>query len=156
MSTMDSTLKSTHEFTGRIDLVAPVEIGPGPFGARAIFGFAGGRIEGERLNADVVPGGADYMLAGPDGFGRIDVRGALTTDDGAGIYVHYTGLIQMNEAVGTAMASGGGTDFGDQYFRVAMQLESGDERYAWVNQSLYLGEGRLVPGGIEYRIHRID
>ncbi|MCW2778304.1 MAG: hypothetical protein JWN17_2029 [Frankiales bacterium] len=156
-STSPSTgLSTTVEMTARYDLAAPVPVGPGPFGTRMVFGFTGGRVEGERISADVVPGGADYLLVGPDGFGRIDVRGTLQTDDGAAVYVHYTGLISMNEAVGTALATGGGTEWTDQYFRVAPQFETGDERYAWLNQSLFVAEGRIVPGAIEYRICRVS
>ena len=56
--------------------------------------ITGGEVTGERLNGTVRPGGADWLLAAPDGYGRLDVRGTFTTDDGAHIYFQYFGLIE--------------------------------------------------------------
>jgi hypothetical protein len=54
------------------------------------------------------------------------------------------------------MASAGSTDFADQYFRTTPRFETGDSRYAWLNQSVFVGEGRLYPGfGVEYRVYRL-
>jgi hypothetical protein len=54
-----------------------------------------------------------------------------------------------------AMAPGGSTGFDDQCFRTTPRLETGDERYAWVNSTLFVGEGRMTEAGVEYRIYRI-
>ena len=49
------------------------------------------------------------------------------------------------------------TEFGDQYFRIAPRLETGDPRYAWVNQTLFVAEGRGYAGyGVEYRVYRVS
>ena len=79
----------------------------------------------------------------------------MITDDGASIYARYNGLLELNEKVAEAVANGSSTDFGDQYFRTAPRLETGDARYAWLNQSLFVGEGRLQPGAVEYRVNRV-
>lgn len=35
-------------------------------------------------------------------------------------------------------------------------METGDARYAWVNTSLFVGEGRAIEGlGVEYRVARV-
>ena len=48
-----------------------------------------------------------------------------------------------------------GTDFGDQYFFTNPRMETGDPRYAWVNTTFFIGEGRILPGlGVEYRVWR--
>jgi hypothetical protein len=37
-----------------------------------------------------------------------------------------------------------------------LRLETGDERYAWVNQTLFVADGRVHPGPVvEYRVHRV-
>jgi len=54
---------------------------------------------------------------GPDGFGRIDVRAQIETEDGAIVYLQYQGLLHMNEKVQAAINNGTGTEFNDQYFR---------------------------------------
>jgi hypothetical protein len=59
--------------------------------------------------------------------------------------------------VQAALAAGTATAFDDQYFRVTPRLETGDERYRWVNQAVFLGEGRFVDGfGLQYRMFRVE
>ncbi|QDW37787.1 DUF3237 domain-containing protein [Bradyrhizobium sp. KBS0727] len=83
------------------------------------------------------------MLVGTDGFARLDVRAQLLTDDGASIYLNYPGLLEFNENVGQALATGGSTDFGDHYLRTTPRFETGDGRYAWL-KSEPLGGGRTA------------
>jgi hypothetical protein len=47
-------------------------------------------------------------------------------------------VIEMNERVQTALAEGTETAYEDQYFRTTPRLETGDERYAWVNQTVFV------------------
>lgn len=67
--------------TLRFEVTGPDVAGPGPFGVRQIFTITGGAVTGERLSGSVRPGGGDSLLAGPDGFGRLDVRATIETDD---------------------------------------------------------------------------
>ena len=124
-----------------------------------IFDITGGRVEGPRISGNMTGPGGEWLVGGSDGFGRIDVRFQIKTDDGAFVYVQYFGLIQMNDAVQAAMAAGEGTegtDFGDQYFYISSRFETGDERYGWLTQSVFVGQGRVYPGfGVEYNVHRL-
>jgi hypothetical protein len=118
--------------------------------------IGGDEVQGERIRGRVLTGGGDWIALGADGFGRIDVRAQIETHDGAFVYVQYHGLLEFNEKLAGALQSGSGTDYGDQYFRTAPRLETGDERYAWVNTTLFLAEGRAVPGnGVEYQVYRV-
>jgi Protein of unknown function (DUF3237) len=93
---------------------------------------------------------------GPDGWGRLDVRAQIQTTDDAFIPVSYFGVLEMNDAVQRAIQTGGETAYDDQYFRIAPRLETGDPRHAWVNQSAFVGEGRVYPGGgVQYRVLRV-
>jgi Protein of unknown function (DUF3237) len=39
---------------------------------------------------------------------------------------------------------------------MAMRFDTGAEKYRWLNESLFVAEGRLAaPKQIEYRIHRV-
>jgi hypothetical protein len=115
---------------------------------------AGGDIIGDRLRGKLL-GGGEWALIGPDGFLRIDVRLQVETHDGAYLYIQYTGLLELNAAVQNAIASGAGTDYGDQYFFTNPRIETGDERYAWVNTTFFIGEGHSIPGlGVQYRVWR--
>jgi Protein of unknown function (DUF3237) len=84
------------------------------------------------------------------------VRATLLTHDGANIYVQYYGVIEYTDAALAAVSGKRSSDYDEHYFRTALRLETGDERYAWVNQTLFVGEGRVHPGPIvEYRVHRV-
>lgn len=146
-----------YEFGYRARLKAPLAVGPGPYGARIFVEVEGGDFEGKRLKGKILTGGGDWLLAGADGFGRLDVRAQFLTDDGAAIYLAYYGIVEMTAKVQAALGDAKtGTDFGDQYFRAMPRMETGDPRYAWVNQTLFLSEGRVLPGPtVEYKVYRV-
>jgi len=145
-----------HEFTMTAILAPSVPIGDGPLGTRRIREVTGGEVTGERIQGTVGTGGGDWVLVGPDGWGRLDVRLTIATHDRAFLYVQYFGVIEYNEAAHAANAGERSSDYGDHYFRTAPRLETGDERYAWVNQTVFVAEGRLHPGPIvEYRVYRV-
>jgi len=144
-----------YELTYNATLRDPVAVGPGPYGTRLVYEVTGGSVDGKRLKGKVLTGGADWILVGPDGWGRLDVRAQFLTDDGAAIYAVYYGLLEMNEKVQRAIASGGSTDYGDQYFRTNPRLETGDPRYAWLNRTMFVAEGRIGPHAVEYKVHRV-
>jgi uncharacterized protein DUF3237 len=141
------------ECSFKATLKPPLAIGAGPIGTRMYYEVGDGEMTGERLRGKVV-GGGEWALIGPDGFVRADVRIQVETHDGAFLYVQYVGLLELSPAVMTAIGAGGGTDFDDQYFFTNPRFETGDPRYAWVNTTFFVGEGRMIPGGVEYRVWR--
>lgn len=48
------------------------------------------------MAGDLIGGGDDWLLIGPDGLARVDVRLQLPTDDGAAIYITYFGVLELN------------------------------------------------------------
>jgi hypothetical protein len=144
-----------YEATYRARLKPPLDFGAGPFGARLFFEVIDGEIEGERLRGKLLPGAGDRLLACPDGYGRIDVRANFQLDDGALLYLNYFGVLEMNQAIQNAMG-GAGTAYEDHYFRTNQRFETGDPRYAWLNQTLFVGVGHiLAPLTVEYRLYRV-
>jgi uncharacterized protein DUF3237 len=146
-----------YEFSYQANLKPALPVGAGPYGTRLVVEVLGGSFEGKRLRGKILTGGGDWLLAGPDGFGRLDVRAQLVTEDGAAIYLSYFGLLEMNAKVQQALADAkNGTDFGDHYFRTSPRFETGDPRYAWLNQSMFLAEGHILPGmTVEYKVYRV-
>jgi hypothetical protein len=143
-----------HEFTFTAMLKPPLLIGAGPIGTRMYLEVIGGEITGERLRGTLF-GGGEWALIGADGFLRADVRLQGETHDGANFYIQYTGLLEFNETVQNALANDLGTDFDEQYFVTNPRIETGDERYAWLNTTFFIGEGHILPGhGVEYRVWR--
>jgi hypothetical protein len=146
-----------YEFSYRAKLKAPLDVGTGPYGARLFFEVIEGEFEGERLKGTITSGGGDWLLVGADGFGRLDVRAQFVTKDGATFYLRYEGLLEMNGTVQTAVSTPhGSTDYGDHYFRTCPRFETGDSRYAWLNQTLFVAEGHFLPGPtVEYKVYRV-
>lgn len=150
-------MKLEHQFTMRGNIDPPIMVGPGPVGMRAIFPVTGGHAEGERISGKVLPLGADWGRMTPEGdWVYLDVRVAIETGDGAFIHLEYLGHLEITPAVGAALAGEGETNFGDQYFVTQPRLETGDERYAWVNKKAFVGEGRGGPGFVEYRVYSVE
>ncbi len=142
------------EFTLYGTLDAPLQVGDVPTGTRVYFGVNGGHIKGDRIDAKILSGG-EWALVGPDGYLRVDVRLQAETHDGAALYMQYLGYLEMNDKVQSALANGEGTQFEDQYFYTNPRIETGDERYAWLNTTYFIGEGRIMPDlAVEYRVWR--
>lgn len=138
-----------------VDVAAPIDVGRTPSGQRMVANITGGRFEGERLAGRIHASGADWIRVDPAGMGHVDVRIVLETADGANIYVAYSGYLEMNARFGEAVASGGETAIGELYLLTQLRFETGDARYGWLNHTLAVGEGRVVPGGIEYRVYEL-
>jgi len=68
----------------------------------------------------------------------------------------FTATLKAPLPIGAgALASGSGTEFGDCDFFTNPRIETGDARYAWLNTTFFIGEGRILPGlGVAYRVWR--
>ena len=138
-------MKLEYEFTYRTAVIGPRIVGDGPFGTRHLYDMTDGVIEGSRLRARSAGAAADWMLIGGAGFMRMDVRLQLVTDDGAVLLAHYRGPAEANHRLRAAIEAGAATGYDDQCIRAVWRIESGDARYAWVNRTVFVGEGRVCP-----------
>ena len=128
--------------------------GDGPFGTRGLAVGTGGSFEGPRLTGKIWKGGGDWLLQGPDGATRLDVRVTFETDDGALIYVQYYGVNRSDEGRSVAQPRRQ-SEYGDAYFMTAPRFETGDERYAWLNGLVCVGEGKRTETGVAYRVYAV-
>lgn len=132
--------------TGRMDL-----------GVRQLYVIGHGKVSGDRINGKVLPGGGDNLLVDPGGLGHVDARLTWQTDDGAIIYVQYYGRVELNEDSAAAFQSGKGMELGDIHFVTQPRFECGDPRYAWLNRTVAIAEGRVADGSaIEYNIYECN
>ncbi|MSQ67777.1 MAG: DUF3237 domain-containing protein [Gammaproteobacteria bacterium] len=138
--------------TYHASLLPAVAVGAGPYGQRAIFEVTSGAFEGPRLRGILRTGGGDWMLIDAQGVGHLDVRATFETHDGALIYVQYFGSVVLTEALTNALQGNGETDYGDTYFFTQPRFETGDARYAWLNQVIAVGQGRVRGGRVEYQV----
>jgi uncharacterized protein DUF3237 len=128
-----------------------------PFGERICWQVADASLIGPRIQAKLAMPGTDWMRSGPDGIRRPDLRVQLSTEEGTTILLHYTvGVIKASEFFMHALRTGQATGFNQQYMRMSPQFETGDEKYGWLNQHLFVAEGRLAgEKEIEYLIFRV-
>ncbi len=146
-----------HLFDWTAEFKTPTDVGAGPLGQRIVADIMGGSFKGPHLSGKVLPSGADWALVGPDGNLRLDVRIVLETDDGAFIYVAYRARMTMNNKLRAVLFEGKGSiEFGDTYMISQLQFETGDERYAWLNNLMAAGEGRLSPNSVTYRVYALE
>ncbi len=126
----------------------------GPLGTRLIFSVTGGSFEGPGLKGKLLPVGGDWLLVGEDGIARLDYRATLETDDGAQIYLQYFGIARA-DPTRPAAVEGQPEAYGDRYYMIAPRFETGDERYAWLNGLVCVGEGKRTPEGVAYRVYSV-
>lgn len=116
-----------------------VAIGDTPRGTRMIAEVKAARFEGERLSARLAgTAAADWALIRPDGVIEVDVRISLQTDDGAMVYLSYTGNLDPQRGEWPVLSM--------------MRFETGDQRYAWLNRICAVGKGQVGDGVVRYEI----
>lgn len=130
-------------------------IGKGPLGTRHVAVVEGGEFEGPRLRGTLLASGGDWLLRDERGVTRLDVRITLVTDDGAYIYAQYYGVSRPPESADQQPGERRPTEYGDRYFMTAPRFETGDERYAWINDLVCVGEGRSTEDGVAYRVYAV-
>lgn len=148
-----------YEMTYRETIEGPLPSTKGsPFGERLCWKITAATLGGPRINANLAMPGMDWLRLDGVGIRRQDLRVPLLTDSGTTILFHYdTGLIRATAAFLEALSTGGTTDWSDQYMRMVPEFDVGPESYAWLNQSLFIAEGRVCgPKEIEYAIYRVE
>lgn len=130
-------------------------VGATPNGGRRVGLVGGGTFEGARLKGTILPGGADWIIARPDGSTTLDVRIVLQTDDGAAIAMTYRGLRHGPAEVMDKVNKGEFVDPALYYFRTAIQFETASETYAWLNGIIAIGTGSRPPEGPVYDVFEV-
>jgi Protein of unknown function (DUF3237) len=146
-----------YEMTYRLKVRGPLAATDGsPRGRREYWEMSEGTLRGPRIDAAIAMPGGDWFAVSDDRFGRPDVRVQLMTADRCLVLLHYTGLVERTAAFAHAAEAGTETKWADQYMRMAMSFDTGAEKYAWLNESLFIAEGRLAGRmEIEYAIYRV-
>lgn len=131
-----------------VDLGPIREMGSGRAGRRRIIPIVGGRVTGPRLRGRILDLGADWQTIFDDGLAELDTRYGIETDDGAVIEVLNYGYRHGPAAVMARLAAGEDVPPEDYYMRTHARLETGDQRYDWVNQTLFVGTGARLANAV--------
>lgn len=141
----DYTLDLIFKMSGTLD--PPQLIGPVPEGLRMVFPLSGGEVSGPRVQGKILPGGGDWLTGRRDGVGILDVRGTIETDDGALIYMFYTGVGDLGEDGYDKALSGQLPEC--LKLRTNPRFLTSHPDYLWMNRIQGLGIGEAVPGQLK-------
>jgi hypothetical protein len=116
-----------------------------PYGGQDGIGYAAGagRATGPRVEGDVRFSNNPRVRG--DGVLLPALDGSIAVEDGARIVFSSTGL-GRKDADGHA---------GRFRAVLAMTLESDDERYAWLNESLCIGDATVTGRHVQMHVHRL-
>ncbi|MGH3322709.1 MAG: DUF3237 domain-containing protein [Nocardioidaceae bacterium] len=138
-----------------VDLGSPLSVGPGPWGERRVIPIAGGRFDGPVLTGAVLPGGADWQVIHADGAASIDTRYTLRTHDGATIFIATRGVRCGEPETLARLARGEAVDPSAYYFRVSVLLETGSDRYSWVNRRVFVASAARLADAVVYDMYAL-
>ena len=140
----------------KVDLAAIFAIGDTSAGRRLVAPVASGRFEGERLSGSVLPGGSDWVTQQTDGSASIDVRLCLETVDGARLGLTYRGRFVGAPGLMQKFVAGQPVDASSFSLQTVAKFETGDARYAWLNDAIVIGLGEQTDTGPAYQLYEID
>ena len=150
-----SALKSDFLFTLRASVTRLLDVGPVPSGIRHVDLLGPGTFEGPRLRGDLLPGGMDMKTQRADGSMVPNVRLVLRTDDGALIFMHYTGVRHGSPEVMARIAAGEVVAPTEDYLRNTPYFETSAPKYDWLNRIVAVGVGRRMPDHAAYDVFEI-
>jgi Protein of unknown function (DUF3237) len=135
-----SSLPVEYLFTIHAVVAAPVPIPGGPTGTRVIVNVTGGTFQGPKVSGTVGMGG-DWLSMRTTGSAHLDVRLLLITDDGVAIHMAYEGIMAPSDT-GVRIIT-------------APLFQTGDERYAWLNDVQAVAIGKPSKDAVDYDVYRI-
>jgi hypothetical protein len=124
-----------------IELGEPVIVGDGPKGSRMVVDVLSVKLRGQRVQAELATNdAADWLTVSDNGkLGALDVRLTLKTEDGAFIYVEYSGRMDMEAGL----------------IAVAPTFQTGSPDYSWLNriQAVAAGSVNADTGLLTYTLY---
>lgn len=115
----------------------------GPSGTRVVVTAMKGTFAGPKLNGVVANvAGGDWVKVRANGVMELDVRIVLRTDDGADIFMTYTGI---------GVADGKG-----RKLRTVPRFETAAEAYLWLNDVQAVAHGTTGAGDVTYDVYGLS
>ncbi|KAI1612523.1 hypothetical protein EDD36DRAFT_239483 [Exophiala viscosa] len=141
-----------------LDLKA-IKTGP----QRIIVPIVSGFVKGSGLDAEILPGGADWILLDPSSnIAHIDVRTQARASNGHSLYIHYIGVLKMDEGAQKVLgwaSDAKTTQVGDHHWFNQPIIETSDPEFKWVEDCVWNGQGHFVVdergSAVEYEIYKV-
>lgn len=145
------TLSTSHVFTLTVDIAEPVDAGSIPTGHRRIIPITGGRVDGPELHGDVLPGGADWNTAAPDGTIHVWARYDFRTSDGG-----IVGVVNEGSHTPDGPLDPGSAGPSSVAIVTKPTFEASAGAPAWLNTDTFAGILRpLTPTQVSIEVYRL-
>ncbi|KAJ5102424.1 hypothetical protein NUU61_004646 [Penicillium alfredii] len=131
-------------FTLRCAVEPPIEIGHGPYGRRRCIPIMSGSVGGNYINGEGMPGGADFMLVENNQTVHVDTNYVIKSDDGAFLYIRGPPEVLQ------ALMEGGPVDSSQYWFHLHVKIETGHDKYKWMNNRVIVGRATRTTGEVAY------
>jgi Protein of unknown function (DUF3237) len=131
------------------------DLGPTPHGRRRIIPILSGIVRGERLEGEVMAGGADWQYVRSDGVLELEARYSIKTNDGAEIAVTNRGLRRAPPEIMDRLSRGEIVDPSLVYFRTAPVFDAPAGPHAWLNESMFVGTASRFPDKVQIRVFEV-
>jgi hypothetical protein len=137
-----------------VDVGTPVEPGAVGAGVRRCIPLTGGRVTGA-IEAEIIPGGADWQTVHDDGNLQIEAHYAFRTARGAVVEVVSTGVRAASPEIQSRLMAGEAVDPTAYYFRTFMRLRTGDPELAHLNFRLFVSRGERRAGRVRLEVFEV-
>ena len=151
----DYHLEHILSFTAKVGGTLEV-IGELPEGLRANGYIVDGEVTGSKVAGKLRLVGGDWLTVRRDGVVVLDVRLTMETDDGALIYVTYSGIIDLGENGYQDFSQGRPPPSGTA-IRTSPRFHTSHPNYLWLNRVHCLGVGQafLERSEVKYDVYAV-
>jgi hypothetical protein len=144
-----------HVFDIEAEVGPTRDLGPMPLGRRRIVPILSGSVAGPRLQAQVLPGGADWQYVRSDGIVELVARYSVKTGDGVEIAVTNRGLRRAAPEAMARLARGETVDPALVYCRTTPRFEAPAGPYEWLNGSVFVGNATRLPDRVRVEVFEL-
>lgn len=128
-------------------------------GPRVLAGITGGSVTG-KITGKVLPIGGEFGVFLSATTYKIDVRAGIQANDGAIVYVRYSGYMSAADPQTLQKLfspAGKDLDPSTYYWRTNPLFETASPQYAWLNKTVGVGFGSYnADGEVVYKIYAIQ
>jgi Protein of unknown function (DUF3237) len=122
-------------------LHCPLDPPQGAGGDLQIFNVRpGGWVQGPAIRGEVIAPSGDWLRVTPGGARRIDVRLTIKADDGAIIFVSYSGRSRAPADAARRLEAGETLGPDQLYFVIAPTFETAATTHGWLNDIVAVGK----------------
>jgi hypothetical protein len=129
-----------------VEVGVPIDAGHSPLGHRRLVPILGGTVAGRLAGRVLI--GADFQMIHGGTLARLEARYMLELEDGARVFVRNDAMRAASAEVTGRLLRGEPVDPAEVYFRGQVTLETGDVRWSWLNERLYLCVGQRLPAQV--------